>query len=419
MRVLFIVPYTPNLIRVRPYNLIRSLSERGHQLTLLTLTNNHSEQDDLEKLADYCHQVIHYPLQSWRSFWNCLVAIPTQKPLQSVYSWQPSLADQIRRLVNGTNGKMPFDVAHVEHLRGARYGLHLKSIYKNTNKQLPIVWDSVDCISSLFKQASGQSRSSFGRWVTRFELGRTERYESWLIKQFSKVLVTSPVDKKALIELINYVDDSPEIDVDNSPEIMVLPNGVDLDYFQPDLSVARESATILISGKMSYHANVTMALHLIKEIMPKVWSRRSDVRVLIVGKDPPRELVKFSNQPLIDVTGTVPDVLPYLQRATIAAVPITYGAGIQNKVLEAMACATPVIASKLATEALNVNPGTELLIAEDSQAFAEKILYLLENPKYRDDLGRRARSYVESHHNWKAIASQLEEVYFSAAQHLA
>jgi len=411
MRVLFVVPYTPNLIRVRSYNLIRYLSERGHQVTVLTLSGNSAEQADLTELAEYCHQVVPFPLSSWRSLWNCFVALPTRKPLQSVYCWQPSLAGQLGQLVDGSNGQIPYDTVHIEHLRGVRYGLYLNGIFDNTDKRLPIIWDSVDCISSLFKQASVQSRNSFGRWVTRFELGRTERYEGWLITQFSKVLVTSPVDKQALIELSNEVDDSPEI--------MVLPNGVDLNYFQPDPSFTRELATILISGKMSYHANVTMALHLIKDIMPNVWARRPEVKVLIVGKDPPRELIKLSDHPLIDVTGTVPDVLPYLQRATIAAAPITYGAGIQNKVLEAMACATPVIASKQATVALNVNPGIELMVAEDSQTFAEQILRLLENPEHRDDLGKRGRAYVELHHNWETIAGQLEEIYFSAAQHIA
>ncbi len=406
MRILFVVPYTPNQIRVRPYSLIRSLTDRGHQVTVLTLSSGPADQADGAKLAEYCHQVISLPLSRWRSLWNCLVALPSRRPLQSVYSWQPELADQLDVIADGQNGQMPFDVAHVEHLRGARYGLHLLEKTQLNNARLPIVWDSVDCISYLFEQAADQSESLFGRWVTRFELERTRHYEGWLLSQFNHILVTSQVDKQALIDL-----SPPSLSI---PDISILPNGVDLDYFRPSKQIMRDPATLVVSGKMSYHANVTMVLYLVRKVMPFVWSSRPDVKLMIVGKDPSSDIQKLDQHPAITVTGMVKDMRPYLQKATVAVAPLTYGAGVQNKVLEAMACATPVVATPQVTMGLNAVAGQDLLVAQDAADFADRITGLLGDPDRQQAIGANGRAYVESHHQWKTVAKQLEEIYQAA-----
>ncbi|UCG25844.1 MAG: glycosyltransferase [Chloroflexota bacterium] len=408
MRILFIIPYMPNLIRVRSYNLLRSLADRGHQVTLLTLAQDEAEADQASALADCCEQTIVLPISRWRSLWNCLVALPSSTPLQSVYSWQPALAGRTATLVNGNNGHPSFDVVHVEHLRGARYGLYVKNLSENGSHRLPIIWDSVDCITSLFEQATNQSQSLFGRWVTRLELSRTRGYEGYLVNQFERVLVTSPADKRALATLASSAK--------QQPAITVLSNGVDLDYFRPAPEMEREPATLVVSGKMSYHANVTMVLHLVRDILPRVWQRRPEVKLIVVGKDPPLAVRKLAEHPAVTVTGLVEDMRPYLQRASTAVVPLTYSAGIQNKVLEAMACSTPVIASPQAARALSAESDRDLLVAHDAPEFSARILELLDDPDRQLSLGAQGRDYVESYHNWKTIAVRLEDIYRSAAR---
>lgn len=393
----------PNLIRVRPYNLIRYLAARGHRITLLTLYENEAERGEAEALKTYCQRIIALPLPRWRSLWNCLVTVPTGKPLQTAYCWQPALSQQLQTVVQGQNGHVPFDVIHIEHLRGVRYGLALQNQQNGSRPSPPIVWDSVDCISHLFRQAADISQSQFGRWVTRFELGRTEQFESQLLHRFSRVLVTSPLDKNAFLSLSSNGH--------RAAPISVLPNGVDLAYFQLDEAVQREEASVVVSGKMSYHANITMTLHLVQNIMPHVWTKRPDAKLWIVGKDPAREVQALNEYANVTVTGTVADIRPYLQRATVAAAPITYGAGIQNKVLEAMACATPVVTSPQTVSALTAIPDQELLVAADAKTFARTLLHLLEDRNRREAIGAAGRTYIEAHHNWAHIAAQLEEIY--------
>jgi glycosyltransferase involved in cell wall biosynthesis len=334
----------------------------------------------------------------WRSLANCLAVIPSRTPLQAVYSWQPRLAQQIVGAMQDT----AFDIIHVEHLRGSRYGLHLKQIQKN-KRQIPVVWDSVDCISLLFRSAAERSQNLLRRLITRMEVKRTERYESWLPAQFDQVLVTSPVDRQALLDL------RPS-EVQNS-KIDVLTNGVDLEYFTPGDIEKREAATLVVSGKMSYHANIAMVAYLVKNIMPHIWAARPDVRLNIVGKNPPREIMALGENPSISVIHNVPDLPPYLQRATLALTPILYGVGVQNKVLEAMACATPLVSTPQAVSAVEAQAGTEVYVAQEPEEFARAVVGLLADPLERDRLGRAGRRFVEQHHHWAAIAQKLEDLY--------
>jgi len=391
---------------VRPYNWIRHLAKRGHQITLLTICASDEDQQALKNLKPYCARIKQVSIPTWRSMINCLRALPTREPLQAVYSWDKNLADDLFELATSSNGAGKFDVIHIEHLRGARYGVDLITRSGLNKSPLPIIWDSVDSISLLFGQAMVKSKSMISREITRFELGRTEEYEGRLVEDFDRVLVTSNNDKQALLSLGSQVAEVSQVEV--------LPNGVDLGYFTPIDNIIREEQTIVLTGKMSYHANVAMVVGFIEEVMPHVWESRPEVQVWIVGKDPTSRIQSFAQNNKVTVTGTVPDIRPYLNKATISASPVNYGVGIQNKVLEAMACGTPVIAFKKAVSALSVEDGKELVIAEGPLDFAEKLVSLLDEPDRREMIGKSGRRYVEDEHDWASGAARLEEFYTQA-----
>jgi glycosyltransferase involved in cell wall biosynthesis len=375
--------------------------ERGHQVTLATLWSSEVEREQLASLENSGLKILAAPLPRLRSLRNCLGALPTSTPLQAVYCWQPGLREALERLLKTER----YDVIHVEHLRGVHYGLALKDM------GIPIVWDSVDCISHLFEQAAVRSRSQFGKWITRLELGRTRHYEGWLANQFQAVLVTSEVDKKALVQLAE--SNNPE---DANPnKINVLPNGVDQTYFTPN-GQRPEAETLVFSGKMSYHANVTMGLYLVHEVMPYVWAERPNAKLVIVGQGPPASIQKLSQDPRVTVSGYVPDIRPYLQHATVAVVPAVYGAGIQNKVLEAMACGTPVVATESAVSALNLKPDHDLLVANKTEAFARQVLRLMDEPNLRQTIGANGLEYVRRYHAWPEIGANLETIYRSVIE---
>jgi sugar transferase (PEP-CTERM/EpsH1 system associated) len=411
MNILFIVPYVPSLVRVRPYQILRHLSLQGHKIILATIWTNEKEREELNQIRNYCDEVISIQVSSSRSLLNCLLALPTQFPLQYVYSWHSSLFNLIIQRLRQINSKLPVDIIHVEHLRGAQFGVRIIQDKERSTAYPypPIVWDSVDCISYLFKQASEKSRQSFRRQITKFELKRTERLEGWLTTVFDHVLVTSQKDKTALSALALNAAHSSKIDV--------LSNGVDLEYFRSDDSITREKATLVITGKMSYHANVSMVLYFVNRIMPLVWKTNPDIKLWVVGKDPPSDITQLKKNPKITVTGMVESIQPYLQQATIAVAPIQYGAGIQNKVLEAMSFSTPVIASSLATTALSVKSGEEVVIANSPDEWARAILSLINSPEQQKQIGTKGRLYVEKNHNWSDIVQQLVDIYEELTDH--
>lgn len=407
MNILVVIPYTPNKIRSRSYNFVRYLAARGNRVMLLTLHSNEMDQAAIRELEAEGIQVISYHLPAWRSLMNMASGMLTGDPLQSFYCWQPQLAQKLEELA----GSGKFDAIHVEHLRGVRYAQDLLSKVggpgRAGNKYPPVIWDSVDCISYLFQQSAEKSKKQVSRLITRFELNRTKGYEARMAQLFARTLVTSNLDKEAFSALL------PGVPL--GEKIAVLPNGVDLDYFQPPADGKRDPATLVISGKMSYHANVSMVMHLMENIMPHVWAKRPEVKLCIVGKDPPRDIRNLAKNDVVTVTGYVADIRPYLQRATVALAPLTYGAGIQNKVLEAMACATPVVATPKAVAALSTRSGQHLFVEQDPEAYARQVLKLVDNPLLAGQIGRAGRDYVEKYHDWSAIAGQLEQFYTEAS----
>jgi glycosyltransferase involved in cell wall biosynthesis len=392
MKIAYVVPYVPNLIRTRPYNLIVHLAALGNEVTVFTLGSGQQDLKDVEVLRSKVKQVYYQEQPVWYSLWNGVKVLLSRRPLQTVYSWNLRLAKQLVSLLSvpGT-----FDVVHVEHLRGSLYGQYIKQHLPH----IPVVWDSVDCISYLFKQASTHSTGGFGKFVTRFELGRTEYMEGKLVGEFDHVLVTSETDKNALLELA-----APASKV---APISVLSNGVDLEYFHPNPDGQREDETLVFSGKMSYHANISMVKYLVSEIMPRVWAKRPQVKLVIVGKDPTPEIRAFGTDPRIVVTGTVDDIRPFLWKATAAVVPLVYGAGIQNKVLEAMACETPVITTSKTLSSLHVTSGKDILVADSADEFSQTILTMLDNQVLRSKVGVGGGEYVREHHSWVAMAKQI------------
>ncbi len=401
MKVLYIVPYTPTPIRTRPYNLLRNLVKQGCKVTLATVWENKDEQQFLEHLAKTGIHVVSSSLSRPQIFRNLIGAFFRGVPLQSAYSWQPHLANEIASLI--CQDPADYDVIHIEHLRGAAYGLALMTDPSQTQPLPPIAWDSVDNITSLFEQAVERSQSGFGRWVTRFELPRTRCYETTLIGKFQRNLVSSPTDRVAF-EKLREPDRFPL-------QIDVLTNGVDMEIFTPSLE-PRLKDTIIFSGKLSYHANVTAARYLVEQVMPKIWSHRPQARIQLVGKDPHPSLLQLAKEnPHIEVTGSVPEIHPYLQKASVAAATLTYGAGVQNKVLEAMACGTPVVTTTQAVSGLQAVPGQDLLTADEPEGLADHFLCLFEDPALRDRIGQNGRAYVHRRHQWSEITRQLVSIY--------
>ena len=428
LSVLFVVPYVPNRVRTRPFHLIKTLAALGHRVTLATVWTSPTDLGDLDALQPYLQGVILEKVSAGSSIANCLRAIPSGEPMQAHYSWS---ADFARRIVAAA-GSGAYDVVHVEHLRGVKYGLAIESALGangSPRRAAPVVWDSVDCISLLFEHASGKSPALRTRIAARLELARTRRFEGRAASAFSQVAVTSEVDRVALLELHEQwlAENGGQSSQWPAPHVKVVPNGVDLDYFQPLASGSDEADAIVFSGKMSYHANAAAARRLVTDVMPRIWSKRPSTELWIVGKDPGPEIRSLgepfegcesysgpTGDPRIKITGTVADMRPFLQRASVSIAPLRYAVGIQNKVLEAMACGTPVVVSDAAAHSLSARPHKEIFVGADDEELARHTLTLLDNDILRRQTAADGRAFVERMHDWDGIGAGLQDLYVSA-----
>ena len=393
LRVLFVTPYLPSLVRVRPYQWIRSLKRLGHSVHVVALRPPEDRWASREALRATCDGLDVFDLARTRTLTNAARAFLTGAPLQAAYSTHPAAAARVEQLASSGE----FDVIHIEHLRGVALA--------QRHGGLPVIYDAVDSISALFEQAASHAPSRAQRAMASLDLERTRRFERAVPFRFERTLVTSQAEADAFTRLAGEGARS---------RLAVLPNGVDLDYFTPpvtrDLSLPPR---IVLSGKMSYHANEAAALWLLREIMPRVWARRPDATVVIAGKDPGPALTALAG-PRVEVTGFLEDLRQELWRATLAVAPLRYGAGIQNKVLEAMACALPVVTTSAVVRALDPSSRHSVTVGDTAPAIADAMVSLLAEPTHLAATGHAARAYVERHHNWDVQADRLTQIYRAA-----
>lgn len=385
MRILYVLPYVPSLIRVRPYYFIRELARR-HELTVLAVAPGR-EEADAAGMRGLGARVETVPLRMGEALRRCGAAFWSGEPLQGAICRSREMESRLTELL--ADGR--YDVVHLEHFRAAYLGARIPP-------GVPTLYDAVDCISLLQERTLRSSHSFRQRLLARLELGRTRAYEARVLRRFGQTIVTSPEDREALARL---APDAP---------ISVVPNGVDLEYFRPPES-PRPADTLIFSGKMSYHANVTAVLHFTRRILPLIRERHPAVRLVVAGSDPPPAIRELAADPAITVTGRLPDLRSAFAAATVAVCPVTVKVGIQNKVLEAMAVGLPVVCSREGAAGLAARDGRDFLVGDDAAAFADRVSRLLDDPAWRERIGRAGRRFVETSHRWSAAADQLESLY--------
>lgn len=387
MYILYLVPHVPNPTKVRSHYQIRGLLEAGHHVTVATLERSAKDTEHIEKLRRAGCKVIAAPLPKTQIVLNSLSAIAHGLPLQAKFMASGPLMQSIQDHLRDN----PCDVIHVEHLRMAEYGLALKQSH-------PTVFDAVDHLASLYEQAQTRSASRLLQLISRYESRRLAHYEPWLIEQFPVTVVISAEDQKMFRQANPAYAD----------HVLVAPAGLSLP--EPDSSIQRSLNTLVITGAMNYHPNVASTVYFVKEIFPLILRQRPDIQLQIVGANPD-PAIQALRSPQIEVTGFVPSLMEYLQRATIAVAPTQYGSGIQHKVIEAFITQTPLVASRTALRGFDAQHNEHLLVADSAAEFADAVLKLLADEPLRQQLAAAGRRYVEQHHDLKITTEKLVEIY--------
>ncbi len=373
--------------KLRAYNHIKYLSKK-HEIILCAINTNRLHKNAISSLQLYCKKIEIINLSKLVIFINLLRAIFTKKPFQVEYFYNKKAHIKIAKLIKETNP----DHIFCQLIRVSEY-------VKNSPGIKTI--DYQDVFSKGIERRLNIA-PFYIKWFLKIELKRLLKYENSIFSYFDKKIIISKPDR----DLIPHPD---------KDAIVVIPNGVDTDYFNSSFSIHHSSFIIhkkhdlLFTGNMGYYPNVVSAIYLAKEILPEVITFHPNIKLLIAGANPHKRVreLKTGN---INISGWVEDLRECYAVAKIFIAPMIIGTGLQNKLLEAMSMKIPCITSKLANEALGAINGKEIIVCETTGEYVNSILELLNNKEKHDEIANNAYNFITKNFNWNTLTGQLERV---------
>jgi sugar transferase (PEP-CTERM/EpsH1 system associated) len=383
------IPYPPTKgDKIRSYHLLRFLATR-YRVHLGTFIDREEDRVHEPALDALCESKLAVTLDPRAAKLRSVAGFLTGEALTLPYYRSP----EMRRWVESI-------VADHSIRRAIVYSGTMAQYVRDLN--LHVVLDFVDVDSAKWTQYS-ERRSWPSSYVFRREGEKLLSFE----RSAAAGSAASVFVSRAEAEL--FLRSAPEFSV----RVHVIENGVDSDYFSPDplrASPFRTGETaIVFTGAMDYWPNVDAATWFAREIMPSINQQRPDARFYIVGMNPSASVRALASLPGVVVTGSVPDVRPYTQHASVVVAPLRVARGVQNKVLEAMAMARPVVVSSSAANGIAAEAGVDFERAGDAQQFSTSVMKLL-----RDDagsaMGWRARTRIRAAYNWDRNMTGFERL---------
>jgi len=372
------------------YHLAAQLAARGHTIDLIAFSNHAPDRADVPRYAPSFHtvQLIAESSRGRVAYLRRLRARGGIFPTSERTAWSPAMWQAIEtRLQQNT-----YDMVHV-------FGGIQVYEYRNLIGHRPTIIVPYESYSLYLRRAMAQEDGRIGKLRQSIALRIAEAYERRMFDGYGAVVVLADRDAQTLRGL------------DDRLPLTVIPNGVDTDYFMP-FEHAPTEPVIAFTGSFDYAPNADAAQYLIRRIFPQVREYIPNARLILIGRDPPATLQTLANES-IEVTGRVSDIRLYLEQAMVVVSPLRMGAGIKNKVLEALALGKPVVATALSCDGIAVEDGTHLLIANHSREFANAIVRLIRTPALRDRLSEAGRALIEDRYTWHTVADQYERLYRS------
>jgi glycosyltransferase involved in cell wall biosynthesis len=374
--------------QIRTLEMLRHL-HRWHEIHYVAIANT-AQPEGPARAHEYSHKSYPFPYRvpskASPAFYAELVRGLFSATPVAVERFHPPgmrafLVDLIR--------KEHFDCAVVDHLAPTSYFPDLPHAIFFQHNVETVIW----------RRHVEHAADPLRRAYFKLQADRMYRYERRVSQASGHIVAVSQTDADEMRRLFDVT------------RVTEIPTGVDIEYFRPPTPPPATTADLVFVGSMDWLPNVDGVFYFIREILPLIRQARPETTLAIVGRTPPLKIAQLAAaDPRIQVTGTVPDIRPYLWSSAVAIVPLRIGGGTRLKIYEAMAAQIPVVSTTIGAEGLSVNPPHDIRLADTPAHFAAQCLELLTTPDLRTRLAQAAAAMVTSHFSWEQVARAFEKI---------
>lgn len=379
---------------LRTYNLIRQTA-REHEVHLLSFVQTPEEVDGIEHMKQVCASVKSVPLYMGGRgplLWDALRELVSASPLLAVKYRSAAMF----RHIDEALAEGGFDLVHLDMLHLADY---IERVHR-----LPVVLVEHNVESVLLERRVQAESHWFKRAYFGYQLRKLRRYEAWACAAADHVVAVSDNDGEQLKAMAGH------------SRVTAIPNGVDTSYFQPAGAGSRPNSVVFVGG-LTWFPNLDAIGYFCAEILPLILREIPDFTITVVGKNPSSGVDEaIQGNPHVRLAGLVEDVRPYIEEATAYVVPLRVGGGTRLKILDALASGKALISTSVGAEGLELEPGRDILIADDPRSFADAVVRVLRNASVAQELAHNGRAAVQRRYEWNVIARGLLDVYQRCAQ---
>lgn len=365
--------------KIRVFNSLKILSKKN-EITLLYIDSEPIKKETEEELNKYCNLIKPFIVSKYSHYLNTIIGLlSNKKPLQVNYYYYR----RVQKWIDCNIEK--YDAVYCNHIRTTEY------VRKHN---LPKYVDLVDSISMNYEKAIKKAKG-FWKMIYVIEKKRVFDYELEIVKEFENKILISEIDKK-------------NIDPKDIYNIKVIGNFVPTLSYDDAINI--RTGQLCFLGKMNYEPNVTAVTFFVKEVYPLIKNNNSRVSFKIIGAYPTSKVLSLKEIEGVEVTGFVDNPYNCIQESQIFVAPMISGAGVQNKILEAMKMGKCVVTTEIGAEGLKDVGTGDLIICKTKEEMAMEILSLLDDEQKLQRIGKSAQRYIENNFSEEIISEQLLEI---------
>ncbi len=385
-----LTPYLPYPLlsggQIRTYNLLKNLSHK-HDITLFSFIRRDEERKYLKDLSPFCRTIKVFKRRKAWDLRNILLAGLTSYPfLVAIY-----LSNRLRTAVEIELKTQNYDLIHAETF-------YVMPNITKTEIPTLLVEQTIEYLG--YQTYAQQSIFKLLKPLLMFDVAKIKYWEKYYWRKASRLVTMSEEDKQFIQQLTQH-----ELKID------VVANGVDIDYFNQVKKDLSPDPIVLFVGNFKWLPNKDAAIFLAREIWPIIKAKIPAAKLWIVGANPTPEIKNLSQINDVIVEGQIPDIRDAFKKAHVLLAPVRNGRGTRYKILESMASETPVIATHLSVEGLDIEPGKQALVSDSPRKLAEYTVEVLNNPSLRKKLSQAGKELVTRKYNWKIISQNLDSIY--------